>query len=260
VVGYSVRNLDTGEWLELRGDETFPTAGLIKVAILVTLYDLAEKRQISLDAPLALLEIDSMPGSGTLQHMRQLTLTVRVAAGLMSSTGDNRATNLILDKIAIRRVWAKMDSLGLPQTRVHHKVDLGTIASVVPDSSKKYGLGKSTLNEMARLFTLLAQGKAVSPAADSAMLDMLKYNGENPLLERYLEGVRAAHKTGAVDGARAECSLFYLRSRVVACVFTGENRDQRWIRDSKPQLTMARMGAAIARAWGLPRKATVAAQ
>ncbi|MDB4892009.1 MAG: putative beta-lactamase precursor, partial [Gemmatimonadetes bacterium] len=36
VVGYVVHNLDTGERLELRGDETFPTASLIKVAVLVT--------------------------------------------------------------------------------------------------------------------------------------------------------------------------------------------------------------------------------
>jgi beta-lactamase class A len=41
ILGYSVLNLDTGEHLSLRGDETFPTASLIKVPILVTLYDLA---------------------------------------------------------------------------------------------------------------------------------------------------------------------------------------------------------------------------
>ena len=42
VLGYSISNLDTGERLSLRGDETFSTASLIKVPILVTLYDLAE--------------------------------------------------------------------------------------------------------------------------------------------------------------------------------------------------------------------------
>jgi beta-lactamase class A len=47
ILGYSVRNLDTGEQLSLRGDETFQTASLIKVAILVTLYDLVEKKMLS---------------------------------------------------------------------------------------------------------------------------------------------------------------------------------------------------------------------
>src|SRR5512133_3786273 len=61
VLGYSVSNLDTGERLSLRGDETFSTASLIKVPILVTLYDLAEQKQLSLDDPLTVLKIDQVP-------------------------------------------------------------------------------------------------------------------------------------------------------------------------------------------------------
>src|SRR6476661_8663438 len=69
VLGYSIDNLDTGERLTLRGDETFPTASLIKVAILVTLYDLVDKGMVSLDDQLTLLKIDQVPGSGVLQYM-----------------------------------------------------------------------------------------------------------------------------------------------------------------------------------------------
>src|SRR6185436_3557962 len=49
VVGYNVTNIDTGERLALRGDSTFPTASLIKMSLLVTLFDLVEKDSISLD-------------------------------------------------------------------------------------------------------------------------------------------------------------------------------------------------------------------
>lgn len=258
VVGYSIIDLDTGDTLSRRGDETFPTASLIKVPILVTLYDLVAKHQVSLDDPLTLLDIDKVPGSGSLQFMHDgATITVHDAAWLMATQSDNTATNLLLDRIIIRRVWAKMESLGLMHTKVHSKTFL-RISSVAMDSSAKYGLGVSTPNEMAHLFVLLARGQAVNPAADSAMLDILEHNEDNTLLQRDLDRVRAAHKTGAVDDARTECSLFYLRSRVVACVFTKENKDQRWILDSEPQVTMAHMGATIARAFGLPDSASVA--
>ena len=258
VVGYSIIDLETGDTLSRRGDETFPTASLIKVPILVTLYDLVAKHQISLDDPLTLLDIDKVPGSGSLQFMHDgATITVHDAAWLMATQSDNTATNLLLDRIIIRRVWAKMESLGLMHTKVHSKTFL-RISSVAMDSSAKYGLGVSTPNEMAHLFVLLAKGQAVNPSADSAMLDILDHNEDNTLLQRDLDGVRAAHKTGAVDDARTECSLFYLRSRVVACVFTKDNKDQRWILDSEPQVTMAHMGAAIARAFGLPDSASVA--
>jgi beta-lactamase class A len=258
VVGYSIIDLDTGDTLSRRGDETFPTASLIKVPVLVTLYDLVSKHQISLDDPLTLLDIDKVPGSGSLQFMHGgAMLTVHDAAWLMATESDNTATNLLLDRIIIRRVWAKMESLGLMHTKVHSKTFL-RISSVAMDSSAKYGLGVSTPNEMAHLFVLLARGQAVNPAADSSMLDILEHNEDNTLLQRELDQVRAAHKTGAVDDARTECSLFYLRSRVVACVFTKENQDQRWILDSEPQVMMAHMGAVIARAFGLPDKASVA--
>ena len=249
-VGYSVIDLDNGDHLSNRGDETFPTASLIKVGILVTLYDQVAKGRISLDDPLTVLRIDQVPGSGIIQFLHNgITLTVHDAAWLMSTISDNTGTNLILDRIGIRPVWDKMESLGLHHTKVHAKV-FKRYTSVAMDSSVKYGLGVTTPDEMAHLFELLAAGKAVSPSADSAMLDILAHNEDQQLLQRYLDGVRAAHKTGADDSVRTECSLFYLRHRVVACVLTKDNKDTRWVLDSEPQITMGRMGYAIFQAWG----------
>ncbi len=250
VVGYSVIDLETGARINRRGDETFPTASLIKVAILVTVYDLVTKGQLSLDDPLTVLKIDQVPGSGIAQFLHNGTvLTVHDAAWLMSTISDNTATNLLLDRIIIRRVWAKMDSLGLQHTRVHSKSFLRN-SSVAMDSSVKYGLGVTTPNEMAHLFELMAQGKAVNPAADSAMLDILEHNTTDFMLQRYIEGARAAHKDGETDAVRTECTLWYLRNRVVACVMTKENKDQRWVLDNEPQLTLANMGLAIINAFG----------
>ena len=252
VVGYSVLDVDTGERLSRRGDETFPTASLIKVPILVTVFDLVEQGQLSLDDQLTLLKIDKVPGSGNLQFMHDnAMLTVRDAAWLMSVTSDNTATNLLLDRIVIRRVWDKMEKLGLPHTKVHSKTYL-RMASVAMDSSVKYGLGVTTPNEMVRLFALLAEGKAVSQKGDSTMLDILAHNDDFELMQRYIDGLTVPHKTGSTDQVRTECALFPLQSRVVACVLTKENVDQRWLIDNEAQVTLANMGRAIAGAW--PRK------
>ncbi|NUS31694.1 MAG: serine hydrolase [Gemmatimonadaceae bacterium] len=252
VVGYTVHDIDTGERLERRGDETFPTASLIKVSVLVTVFDLVERKALSLDDPLTVLKIDKVPGSGQLQFLHDnATITVRDAAWLMTTLSDNTATNLLLDRIIIRRVWDKMEKLGLPHTKVHSKSFL-RIASVAMDSSVKYGLGVTTPNEMAQLFALLAAGKAVSPAADSTMLDMLAHNEDFSKLQRFVEGLDVPHKTGDTDQVRTECALFPLQSRVVACVLTKENEDKRYVIDNEAQVMMARMGDAIARAW--PRR------
>jgi Beta-lactamase class A len=249
VLGYSVLNLDTGERLSLRGDETFSTASLIKVPILVTLYDLAEKQQLSLDDPLTVLKIDQVPGSGVLQFMHPgMSLSVHDAAALMIILSDNTATNLILDRIAIRRVWQKMESLGLPHTKVHSKTFL-RLTSVAMDSSVKYGLGVSTPNEMAHLFELLAEGKAVNPSADSAMLAILANNADAESMQRTIDGMSVPHKTGATDSVRTECALFRLQSRVVACGFTKQNKDIRWVVDNEAQVSLGKIGAAVVAAW-----------
>ncbi|GLC24354.1 serine hydrolase [Roseisolibacter agri] len=249
VVGYAVHNLDTGERLSYRGGETFPTASLIKVPILVTLFDLVEKKMIALDDPITMLKIDQVPGSGQLQHLRPgVTIRVADAARYMITISDNTATNLLLDRVALRRVWEKMEALGLPHTKVHAKV-FQRFTSVAMDSSVKYGLGVTTPDEMAALYARLARGTAVSPAADSAMLAIMFQNEDDALLQRYVEGVRAANKTGATDQVRTECALWELQSRVVACVLTKENRDTRWVLDTEPQLLMARLGKVITDAW-----------
>src|SRR6202162_737968 len=134
IVGYSVIDLETGARINRRGDETFPTASLIKVAILVTVYDLVAKGQLALDDPLTVLKIDQVPGSGIIQLLHNGTvLTGHDAAWLMSPISDNTATTLLLDRIIIPRVGSKMDSLGLQHTRVHSKSFLRN-SSVAMDS------------------------------------------------------------------------------------------------------------------------------
>jgi len=250
IVGYSIIDMDNGVRMSRRGDETFSTASLIKVGILVTVYDLVAKGDLSLDDPLTVLKIDQVPGSGIIQFLHNGTiLTVHDAAWLMITISDNTATNLLLDRIIIRRMWDKMEALGLHHTKVHSK-SFRRNSSVAVDSSVKYGLGVTTPNEMAHLFELLAMGKAVNPKADSAMLDILEHNTMDAMLQRFVYGARAAHKDGETDQVRTECSLFYLRNRVIACVLTKENKDTRYAIDSEAQVTIARMGEAIVNAWG----------
>jgi beta-lactamase class A len=250
VVGYSVIDLDNDVRLNRRGDETFPTASLIKLAILVTVYDLASKGDLSLYDPLTVLKIDQVSGSGIAQYLHNGTiLTVHDATWLMITISDNTTTNLLLDRIIIRRVWDKMEALGLPHTKIHSK-SFRRNSSVAMDSSVKYGLGVTTPNEMAKLLELLARGKAVNPKADSEMLDIMEHNGNDMMLQRFAGGARAAHKDGETDQVRTECTLWYLRNRIIACVLSKDNKDTQWVIDNEGNVTLARMGEAIVKAWG----------
>ena len=248
-VGYAVLNLDTGERMSLRGDEPFSTASLIKVPILVTVYDLVAKDSLSLDDPVTMLHLDQVGGSGQLQFMRTpMTVRVADAAWLMITLSDNTATNLLLDRIAVQRVWKKMESLDLPRTKVHGRSMVAGMR-VSRDSGAKYGLGVSTPNEMAHLYELLAKGQAVNPKMDSMMLAVMEHNEDAQKLRRFTSGIRSAGKTGDVNASRTDCTLWWLQSRVVACVFTTGNEDQSWRVDNEALVLMANMGRAITSAW-----------
>jgi beta-lactamase class A len=249
VAGVSLQNLATGEALSIRGDEKFPTASLIKVSILVGLLDEVRRGTIRLDDPITMIARDQVGGSGVLQHLHGgLQLTVLDAARLMIIISDNTATNLLLDKVPMRAVWAKMDSLGLPQTRIHSKTFL-RITSVAMDSSVRYGLGVTTPDETVRLFALLHQGRAVSPALDSLAIGILRANEDGTKLVRWLpDGYSAAHKSGEVDQSRSDCGILYGPDAPVAvCVMTRENRDQSYAPDNAANLLMARIGAEVYR-------------
>ena len=249
VAGVSVRDLSTGEGVSIRGDETFPSASLIKVAVLVALLEQVREGSIRLDERLGMIARDRVGGSGVLQHLAPgLEPTVEDAAWLMITVSDNTATNLLLDKLNVRTVWDAMEARGLPRTKIHSKTFLRS-TSVAMDSSVKYGLGVTTPDETVRLFALLHAGGAVSPALDSLALAMLRANQDATKLARWLPPeVAVAHKSGEVDAARSDCGIVYgPRAPVAVCVMTRENRDTSYAVDNPANLLIARVGAAVFR-------------
>ncbi len=248
-VGISLRNLQTGETLSLRGGEPFPSASLIKVAVLVTLLDEVHAGRLQLEEPITLIARDRVGGSGILQHMTSgHTLTVGEAARLMIVISDNTATNLILDKLDIRTVWSKMEALGLPRSKIHSK-SFRRHTSVAMDSSVKYGLGVTTPDETVQLFTLLHQGRAVSPALDSLALGILRTTAFNERLRRWLPpGTAVAHKEGSVDRARNDCGILYGPEAPVAlCVMTWEDEDLPYTVDNRANLLIAQVAREVFR-------------
>jgi beta-lactamase class A len=249
VAGVSVLNLGTGERLSIRGDETFPTASLIKVAVLVTLMDEVRRGNLRLDERSAMIARDRVGGSGVLQYMQSgLQPTLGDLAWLMITISDNTATNLLLDKVNVKTVWDKMDSLSLHHTRIHSKTFLRS-TSIAVDSSVKYGLGVTTPNETARLFELLYRGSAVSPALDSAAVEMLRANQDATKLARWLpDTIPVAHKTGEVDQSRNDCGIIYgPDAPLVVCAMTRENRDTSYAPDNPANVLLARIGLAVFR-------------
>lgn len=266
IAGISVRNLETGETLSLRGEEKFPSASLIKVPILVALLEEVEGGRMQLDERSTMIARDRVGGSGILRHMQPgHDPTIEDLAWLMITLSDNTATNLLLDKLDIATVGTKMEALGLPQSKVHSKT-FRRHTSIALDSSALYGFGVATPDEMVELFTLLYHGRAVSPGQDSLAMRMLFANQDGTMMVRWLPGrTRVAHKTGSVDQTRNDCGIMYTPAAPIAlCVMTRENEDRSYGVDSAAHLLIAGIAREVFRHYNptveLPALPSIAGQ
>jgi beta-lactamase class A len=243
-VGLAIIDLASGEQLAIRGDEPVSSASVIKLPILVELFHQLERGPLRFDDPIIMTAADQRPGSGVLQFFSTPhQLTVGDAATLMIILSDNSATNLIIDKIGIRNVNARMDSLGFRTTRLHAKVFLGTATTIDTAATRRWGFGVTTPSEMAGLLARLYRGEVVSDSASKAMLGILKNNFDYAEIPRLLPpGTSVAHKTGALNASRHDCGIVYAKPRdYVMCVFTSDNTDQSWRLDNEGRTTIAEL-------------------
>ena len=242
-VAVAVKHLKTGEEFYLSADEVMPTASLIKLPVLIETYWQAEEGKVKLGTTITLKKDDKVPGAGILtQHFSDgVTLPLRDAARLMIVYSDNTATNLVLDQIGIPATNARMEKLGFKNTKINAKVYKGSTTSIDPARTKTYGLGSTTAREMVGILELLHGEKVVTPAACKEMIGHLKKCDDKEMFQRFLPaGVELAHKSGAVNAARTEAGIIYLKSGPVAlCVLTNENDDKRWVLDNSAQVLLA---------------------
>ncbi|HKI34318.1 MAG TPA: serine hydrolase [Gemmataceae bacterium] len=248
-VAIAVKHLCTGETYFLNADEPMPTASLIKVAVMVETYQQAIDGKLHLTDKLTLRDADKVTGSGILtEHFSDgATFSIRDAVRLMIAFSDNTATNLVLDKVGIREVNKRMEALGLPNTKIHHKVFRGETTSVLPERSKRFGLGSTTAREMVTLLEKIQAGDIVSPAGRQIMLNHLKKCDDKDRFTRLLPaGTVVAHKTGSVNDVRTDAGIISLDSGpVVVCVLTAENEDRAWRPDNAGNLLCARVAKEV---------------
>ena len=244
----AVKHLRTGETFNLQADEPMPTASLIKLPIMVEAYRQAHAGQIDLAEKLTLRDVDKAPGSGILSsHFSDgATFSLRDAVRLMIAYSDNTATNLVLQKISLSATNATMEGLGLPNTKVHGLV-FKPASSILPERSKKFGLGSTTASEMVTLLELLERGKLVNAAACDDMLEHLRACQDKNRIPKLLPpGTKVAHKTGSVGSVRTAAGIIEAPSGPIAlCVLTRNNEDQRWTDENTAELLTAQIARAI---------------
>src|SRR5919112_2869900 len=175
-VSLYAKNLDTGAEYSLNGDEPVRTASTIKVAVMVEAFARVAEGRAKWTDELVLDKSVRYAGSGVLQELTDgLRLTLRDAVTLMMTVSDNTATNMVLGHLSTDAVNARMQSLGLSQTRIMRRVGGGLDSEEGKrPENKRFGLGRTSPHEMVTLLEKLERGEVVSPAASKEMIELMK--------------------------------------------------------------------------------------
>lgn len=248
-VAIAVKNLETGESYFRNADEIMPTASLIKIAVLIELYQQAQEERLKLRERVTLRAADKVPGSGILtEHFSDgADFSLRDAGRLMIAFSDNTATNLVLERVGIRSVNERMKEWGFPETRINAKVFRGSTTSVDPARTRRYGLGSTTAREMVGLLEALQVSDRLRPFYKQAVLNHLAKNADKDKFKRFLPAdVVVIHKDGSTSDTRTDAGLIQTPSGIVAvCVLTTSNKDHRWQTDNAGNVLCARVAKEV---------------
>ncbi len=201
-LGVAVRNLGTGEAFAVNGDVRFPTASLIKVAVMVEVYHQMAEGRIPRDKVVTLAESDKAGDEPVVLNQLHagIQLTVPDLLSLMIAFSDNTATNLLVGLAGTASVDRRMASYGLPNTKIFRPTFRDGHADVFPEEEKEFGLGMTTPREIARLMELIAEGKVVDRASCDQMLAILEKQQDRAMIPRSLpygrDRIVIANKTG----------------------------------------------------------------
>ncbi len=190
-------------------DSAYPSASVIKIPLLMTLYaDVAEGR-LSLDERVAVGERN--PGSGVLRHLPDVTgLSLRDHAMLMTIVSDNTSTNRIIERVGLDRVEAWLAEWGCATTKLRRKMfDF--------DAAKRGLDNVVTARELGALLLRLVRGELAGRVTSDAILAILEQTQDDSLVRRYLPaGTKVAHKTGSLEKVRNDAAVIWKDRAVVA--------------------------------------------
>jgi beta-lactamase class A len=135
-VGIYVKHLTTGEEAAVRADVVFETQSVIKIALALRSYRLADDGRLDLDERVRITRSDLKGGSGLLRYFQEgLEPTVRDLLTAMIVISDNSATDLLLAKtggVAELNTW--LTATGYPHTSMAQSVlDSGRIPYILAD-------------------------------------------------------------------------------------------------------------------------------
>src|SRR5213082_1955258 len=214
VMGVAVRDLTNSETYLLHGDDVFPQASSIKIAVLAELYDQEQRGRRGESGVARLADLytvrseDLVPDSFIMGGLTPgvSRITNRDLATMMVAVSDNSATNVLIDRLGMENVNALLDSLGLTHTHLRRKMmDIKAAAEGRENVA--------TPREMMLLLESLYRGQVLNKPMTEDFFNLLSVHKESYIPRNLPEDLKVANKPGELEGVRNDCGIVFAGKR-----------------------------------------------
>jgi beta-lactamase class A len=189
-VGFAAVDLDSGELVSINGDEPFPMASTVKVAIAANYLAQVEHGRRSLD--------DRIGGRSAARLMEAMIVR-----------SDNYATDLLLrDLGGPKTVQAWLDQHDITGLRIDR-----SIAQLLQSRRDLWDIrDSSTPQAMVELLRRLDRGQLLQPSSKSYLLGLMGrcITGRNRIRGLLPAGTRVENKTGTLSGLTTDVGFITL--------------------------------------------------
>lgn len=258
-LGIAAKNLLTGEEVLVNAAQSFPTASVIKLAVLVEVFEQAKKGSLDLSERLTMQQRDPVGGSGVLKVLAAgLQPTIRDLCTLMVIVSDNTATNMLIDRIGgTTMVNQTMRHYGLDSITLHNRVDFERIGADVAR------FGEATPQALMHLVELLVRGEFGDAESCEQMIEILRSQQYLDQFPRYFAQRRGTRtvgideefwvgcKTGFFPGTWVDSGVMALPSgiEVVYAVMTHGSSDLSIASETEGAVTNGIIGRLLLEYW-----------
>jgi beta-lactamase class A len=205
IIGLYAISLDgKGRGFSINHSETFPTASIIKIPLLMEYYRKVEAGELDPMEEVSLPADYICGGSGVLQHMTPgvTLLTLEDYATLMIVISDNVATNIMFDRVGNQDVNRLLSELGLPGTKLRRKMQAFR-------DIKSENENITVPKDMTTLLSILYTKEGISEFVSKSTLDKFKLVKPSVIRDSVPDEFDIADKSGWMGGVLCNTGIVY---------------------------------------------------
>lgn len=197
----AVHDLHTNQLWQFHS-QPMRSASLIKLFIMAEAFAQIDAGQLNPSALLAFAESDRVGGAGLLQELPAGTSrTVLELIELMITESDNIATNLLIDRLGMDKINARIRALDCQDSILRRKMMDFAAAAAGQENL-------TSVNDVATVLAALHRGLCLNSISDRQMCEILERQTDRCKLPLLLpSGVVCKHKTGELPGAEHDAGI-----------------------------------------------------